>query len=67
MVAAGHGVTLLPEMATRSPFGNPRTLVVRPFSEPSPQRCIGAVWRKSSTRVAAINALCDIVVEEAAP
>jgi len=67
MVAAGHGVTLLPEMATRSPFGNPRTLVVRPFSEPSPQRCIGAVWRKSSTRVAAIKALCDIVVEEAAP
>src|SRR5262245_5001590 len=67
MVAAGHGVTLLPEMASRSPFGNPRTLVVRPFAEPSPQRRIGAVWRKSSTRTAAIHAVCDLVVEEAAP
>ena len=67
MVAAGHGVTLLPEMATRSPFGNPRTLVVRPFTEPSPQRRIGAVWRKSSTRIPAIKAVCDIVIAEAAP
>ena len=67
MVAAGHGVTLLPEMATRSPFGNPRTLVVRPFTEPSPQRRIGAVWRKSSTRIPAIKAVCDIVIAEATP
>lgn len=64
MVAAGLGVTLLPEMATRSPFGNPRTLAVRPFVRPVPTRRIGAIWRKSSTRAATIAAVCDIIVRE---
>lgn len=63
MVAAGLGVTLLPEMAVHNPFGNPRTLVVRPFSRPAPVRQIGAVWRKSSTRVPAIRAVCDAIVK----
>ena len=67
MVAAGHGVTLLPEMATRGPFGNPRTLAVRPFAAPTPQRRVGAVWRKSSTRLPAIQALCDIIAAEGTP
>lgn len=66
MVAAGHGVTLLPEMASRSPYGNPRTLAIRPFVEPSPKRRVGAVWRRSSTRVAAIQAVCDIIIAESA-
>lgn len=64
MVAAGLGVTLLPEMATRSPFGNPRTIAVRPFARPVPTRRIGAAWRKSSTRAAAIAAVCDVMVRE---
>ena len=67
MVAAGHGVTLLPEMATRGPFGNPRTLAVLPFAEPAPRRRVGAVWRKSSARVPAIRAVCDIIAAERKP
>ncbi len=63
MVAAGLGVTLLPEMAVQSPFGNPRTLAVRPFTRPVPLRHVGAVWRKSSARVPAINAVCDAIVK----
>jgi len=63
MVAAGLGVTLLPEMAVHTPFGNPRTLATRPFARPAPVRQIGAVWRKSSTRVPAINAICDAIVK----
>ncbi len=63
MVAAGLGVTLLPEMAVHSPFGNPRTLATRPFARPAPVRRIGAVWRKSSTRVPAIDAVCDAIVK----
>lgn len=62
MVAAGLGVTLLPEMAVHSPFGNPRTLVTRPFTRPEPVRQVGAVWRRSSTRNAAIEAVCDTIV-----
>jgi LysR family hydrogen peroxide-inducible transcriptional activator len=64
MVAAGLGVTLLPEMATRSPFGNPRTLALRPFARPVPVRRVGAVWRKSTTRSAAIAAVCDVIANE---
>jgi len=63
MVAAGLGMTLLPEMAAHSPFGNPRTLAMRPFARPAPVRQVGAVWRKSSTRVAAIKAVCDAIVK----
>ncbi len=63
MVAAGLGVTLLPEMAGGSPFGNPRTLKVRPFAQPAPTRRVGAVWRKSSTRETAIDAVCRIITQ----
>ena len=63
MVAAGLGVTLLPEMAVQSPFGNPRTLAVRPFTRPVPLRHVGAVWRRSSARVPAIDAVCDAIVK----
>ncbi len=61
MVAAGLGITLLPEMAARSPYGNPRTLAIRPFARPVPTRRIGAVWRKSSTRASAIEAVCEVI------
>ncbi|PZN29337.1 MAG: DNA-binding transcriptional regulator OxyR [Proteobacteria bacterium] len=61
MVAAGLGVTLLPELATSGPFGSGQAIVVRPFSRPVPSRTIGAVWRRGSARVAAIDAVCDIV------
>ena len=67
MVAAGLGVTLLPEMAVHSPFGSPRTLAVRPFSRPAPVRQIGAVWRKSSTRTRAIEAVCERHRQAGAP
>jgi LysR family transcriptional regulator, hydrogen peroxide-inducible genes activator len=61
MVAAGHGITLLPEMALHGPYGDARNLVVRPFAKPVPRRRIGAVWRRSSTRLPAIEAVCDTI------
>jgi LysR family transcriptional regulator, hydrogen peroxide-inducible genes activator len=61
MVAAGLGITLLPELATRGPFGTGHGLVVKPFAKPVPSRTIGAVWRKSSARGAAVDALCDVI------
>jgi LysR family hydrogen peroxide-inducible transcriptional activator len=61
MVAAGLGVTLLPKLATRGPFGSGHGLTVKPFARPVPSRTIGAVWRKSSSRVEAINAVCDVI------
>jgi len=57
MVAAGHGVTLLPQLAADSPVGAARGLRAKPFARPAPSRTIGAVWRKSTTRAAAVAAI----------
>lgn len=49
MVAAGHGITLLPEICldveTRG-----RPIVIAPFVAPEPFRSLGLVWRASSPR-----------------
>ena len=55
MVAAGAGVTLLPALASRGAYGAAKGVAVRPFARPVPSRRIGAVWRKSSARAAAID------------
>lgn len=61
MVASGAGITLLPRLAAEGPFASARGLAVRPFAPPVPSRTIGAAWRRSSSRGAAIAAVCDIV------
>ena len=61
MVASGVGVTLLPELATRGPFGSPANPVIRPFARPQPSRRIGIIWRRSSARRAAIEAVADVI------
>ena len=61
MVAAGLGITLLPELSTEGPFGNMRGVAIRPFARPAPFRTIGAVWRRSSTRLPAITQVCDVL------
>jgi LysR family hydrogen peroxide-inducible transcriptional activator len=65
MVIAGLGITLMPEMAVDSPFGTQRGLAIRQFAKPTPTRSVGAVWRKSSTRTAAVAAVCDVIDEVA--
>lgn len=60
MVAAGLGVTLLPRLAAEGPIAGARGLEIRPFAPPSPSRMVGAAWRKSSTREAAIEAVCKV-------
>lgn len=61
MVAAGLGVTLLPELAASGPFASNRSLATRPFSQPEPVRTVGAIWRRSSTRIPAIKAVSGII------
>lgn len=65
MVAAGLGITLLPRLAAEGPFASARGLVVRPFSPPAPSRLIGAAWRRSTSRGAAIAAVCDLISKAA--
>jgi LysR family hydrogen peroxide-inducible transcriptional activator len=61
MVAAGHGVTLLPQLAAEAPVGTARGLRIKPFVKPSPGRTIGAVWRRSTTRGKAIAAVAAAI------
>lgn len=63
MVAAGLGVTLLPQVAATGPFAAGRAMTTRPFVAPAPSRSVGSVWRKSSTRVAAITTVGRIIRE----
>jgi LysR family hydrogen peroxide-inducible transcriptional activator len=65
MVATGAGVTLLPELATKGAYGDARGVVVLPFAKPAPARHIGAVWRKTTARGAAIEAVCKLIVARA--
>jgi LysR family transcriptional regulator, hydrogen peroxide-inducible genes activator len=66
MVATGAGVTLLPELASRGAYGSARGVVLRPFVKPAPMRHVGAVWRKTTARQPAIEALCKVVEANAA-
>jgi LysR family hydrogen peroxide-inducible transcriptional activator len=61
MVAAGWGVTLLPKLATSGPFASGKGVVVKTLPKPAPHRVVGAVWRKSSTRLQAIAAVCEVI------
>jgi LysR family transcriptional regulator, hydrogen peroxide-inducible genes activator len=65
MVATGAGITLLPELAGRGAYRSARGVVLRPFARPAPVRHVGAVWRRTTARGAAIEALCDMVAEHA--
>jgi LysR family hydrogen peroxide-inducible transcriptional activator len=47
MVAAGAGVTLLPELSLETECRRAR-LSIRPFAEPAPHRTIALVWRPRS-------------------
>jgi LysR family hydrogen peroxide-inducible transcriptional activator len=57
MVAAGHGVTLLPELAASGHLATLPGLEIKSFVNPVPARTIGAVWRRSSTQGPAIHAI----------
>jgi len=65
MVAAGAGVTLLPELASRGAYGNARGVKIRPFARPAPVRQIGAVWRRTTPRRAAVDAVARVIAEHA--
>jgi LysR family hydrogen peroxide-inducible transcriptional activator len=60
MVAHGHGVTLIPEMATAEESTRP-DIDILPFAEPVPSRTICLVWRRNSSRQPECQALADLI------
>ena len=61
MVAAGAGVTLLPALACRGAYSSTAGLRLLQLVRPVPSRHIGAIWRPSTARAAAIAALCEVL------
>jgi LysR family hydrogen peroxide-inducible transcriptional activator len=65
MVASGSGITLLPQLASSGAYGNARGITTVPFTQPAPVRHVGALWRRTSARGAAIEAVCEVIAETA--
>lgn len=63
LVAAGHGVTLLPELAVNAGIVADDRLAVVRFASPEPSRTIGVAWRRSSPRERDFHALVGLVRE----
>ena len=61
LVAAGQGITLVPQMAVDTGVSaDPRLALVR-FAAPEPYRTVGLAWRKASPRRAHFLALVDLM------
>lgn len=60
MVAAGIGVTLIPEMAVPLETSSARVSLTR-FPEPRPTRTIGMIWRRTTPLAAQLGRVADIV------
>ncbi|MEM1370641.1 MAG: LysR substrate-binding domain-containing protein [Pseudomonadota bacterium] len=59
MVAAGYGMTLLPETSLPLELRSRKIAALR-FEDPEPRREIGLVWRKTSPRSADFEALAEL-------
>jgi LysR family transcriptional regulator, hydrogen peroxide-inducible genes activator len=62
MVAAGHGITLLPELCAAAEVDRQRVALIQ-FPGNPPMRTIGLAWRRSSTRKADFIALGQMIGE----
>jgi len=60
MVAAGHGITLLPELCATAEVDRRRVALI-PFSDDPPMRTLGLVWRRASGRKKDFTALGDLI------
>jgi LysR family hydrogen peroxide-inducible transcriptional activator len=61
LVAAGQGITLLPEMAADVGIASdPRLKLIR-FADPEPHRTVGLAWRRSSPRERDFRALAELL------
>jgi LysR family hydrogen peroxide-inducible transcriptional activator len=63
MVAFGHGVTLLPEMAVASELRGRGDIRLLRFPAPEPAREIGLAWRKTSPRKADFKAFASLLLD----
>lgn len=63
LVAAGHGITFVPEVAIDRTLRSDQRLSLMRFADPEPRRTIGVAWRKSSPRAGDFQALAELLRE----
>jgi LysR family hydrogen peroxide-inducible transcriptional activator len=64
LVGAGMGATLVPALALRGSWTSGAGVVTRPLELPDAFRRVSLVYRRSFPRVAAIDALADLIVAQ---
>ena len=62
MIESGLGIGLVPEIAVKSGLTESPTLVARPMAKPSPKRTIALVARRSTTRLADLKSLAEVIL-----
>jgi LysR family hydrogen peroxide-inducible transcriptional activator len=67
MVAAGVGITLLPELAVQPPVPPSDDIALLRFREPVPRRRIAMLWRRTSVYRDLLPAVADVVRDAALP
>lgn len=67
MVASGLGITVMPASAVDSEATASPLLTVRPFTEPTPMRRIGLVWRSSFPRSRAVDLVRGAILDAGLP
>jgi LysR family transcriptional regulator, hydrogen peroxide-inducible genes activator len=60
MVAAGHGITLLPELCAQAEVDRQRVALIE-FPEDAPMRTVGLAWRRTSPRKGDFLALGNLI------
>jgi LysR family hydrogen peroxide-inducible transcriptional activator len=60
MVAAGHGITLLPELCAQAEVDRQRVALIE-FPEDAPMRTVGLAWRRTSSRKSDFTALGNLI------
>jgi len=60
MVAAGHGITLLPELCAQAEVDRQRVALIE-FPENAPMRTVGLAWRRTATRKSDFVALGHLI------
>jgi LysR family hydrogen peroxide-inducible transcriptional activator len=61
MVAAGDGVTLLPELAVQPPVAPSDDIRLLRFSEPVPRRQLAMCWRRTNVYADFFPKLAEVV------
>lgn len=63
LVAAGQGITLLPDLFVTSADVARRRITLVDLADPTPERMVGCAWRRRNPREAAFRSVADAIAD----